>query len=119
MGVDLEGASKPRARKPPGDAEDSRAPLAPPELVRRTDGILQQAMASSNEADATFAAGAMFMVMSWLRWRHVERAMPTKITDLLLHIYVSKDKCADRSGTRRGYRSIVPRFTPSESTWAC
>ncbi len=91
--------------------EDGQVPAAPPELVRRVDWYLRGAMKQGG-ATVTLMMGVMTMIASWLRFRHLQRAMPTSLTQHLLWVMVTKAKRPDQSGRRRGYRVAIPRFSP-------
>ncbi len=104
--------ARPAAAAAAGSAEDKQAAPAPPELVRRIDWLLREAV--NTDTDAKFLlSGVMLMVLSWMRFRHVQRAIPTALSRQILWVFVSKAKRPDASGVRRGFRVGVPRFTPN------
>ncbi len=104
--------AKPTAGAMAGAAEDARVPPAPPELVRRVDWLLRDAIAAKSES-TTLLAGVMTMTLSWLRFRHIQRAIPTSLSRHVLWIMVAKSKRPDSTGVRRGFRIGIPRVTPN------
>ncbi len=108
LGVDLTGVERPRAGAAHAAAEDGQAAPAPPDLLRRIDVLFRDTVAPGGELPRLLA-GALMMVASWMRFRHLQRAFPISLTNQVLWLFVTKGKRPDATGERRGYRIGVPR----------
>ncbi len=104
--------ARPAAAATAGSAEDKQAAPAPPELVRRMDWLLREAVGADTDTKMLLS-GVMLVVLSWMRCRHVQRATPTALSRQILRVFVSKAKRPDASGVRRGFRVGMPRYTPN------
>ncbi len=109
--INIPRDAKPVLQAASASAEDGQVPAAPPELVRRLDWLLRESLQGGG-GRVRLLMGVLVMIISWMRFRHLQRSIPTSLTKQLLWVMVTRSKRPDGTGARRGYRSAIPRFSP-------
>ena len=95
--------------KQAGTADSRQAPPVPPQALFDLEATATVAVPKSRRHDAALVA--LSMTGSWLRFRHLQRSVPTKLTDHTLYGTCLRGKVADdkrasgppSSGRSRGF----------------
>ncbi len=87
--MDMRRDAKPVLQAAATTLEDAQVPAAPPELVRRVDWLLRGSLKAGGSLVSLLMA-VMAMIASWLRFRHLQRAIPTSLTKHLLWLMITR-----------------------------